>query len=233
MASSRSCTSTIWCGARSSCEYCLAAPTRPEIRVTASSISSISSSVSTRVGEPAHRRLEVVRADRAGDLRPATSASSPPATSVGAMSQRAGDVVVLQPVAELVLGVAGLPSGSACGALATRSTASSCSSTSVVQPRCRRAARRRASPACAASRRPARAAPRWPAPPPRPGCSARGSARPTASRAPAAARARRRCVWRVPHAEEQALEQVHRHREPVAHDACRTRRRAARRTRRR
>ena len=35
-----------WNGARSSCEYCLAAPTRVETRVVASSISFISSSVS-------------------------------------------------------------------------------------------------------------------------------------------------------------------------------------------
>ena len=52
-------------------------------------------------------------------------------------------------------------------------------------------ARPRSCPACAASRRPARAATRWPGPPPRPGCSARGSGRPTASRAPAAAPAGR------------------------------------------
>ena len=44
---SRSCTSTTWNGARSSCEYCLAAPTSVEILVVASSISFISSSVST------------------------------------------------------------------------------------------------------------------------------------------------------------------------------------------
>ena len=45
--SSSSCTSTTWYGARSSCEYCLAAPTRVETRVVESSISFISSSVST------------------------------------------------------------------------------------------------------------------------------------------------------------------------------------------
>ena len=45
--SSSSCTSTIWKGARSSCEYCFAAPTRVEMRVVASAISFISSSVST------------------------------------------------------------------------------------------------------------------------------------------------------------------------------------------
>ena len=45
-------------------------------------------------------------------------------------------------------------------------------------------------PAAAASRRPAHAARRWPGPRRRPGCSARGSARPTASRGRAAAPAR-------------------------------------------
>src|SRR6516165_4190418 len=45
--SSRSRTSTTWYGARSSCEYCLAAPTSVVIRVVESSISFISSSVST------------------------------------------------------------------------------------------------------------------------------------------------------------------------------------------
>lgn len=45
--SSSSCTSAFWKGARSSWEYCLAAPTRVEIRVVESSISFIRSSLST------------------------------------------------------------------------------------------------------------------------------------------------------------------------------------------
>ncbi len=44
--SSSSCTSSTWCGARSICEYCLAADTSVEMRVVESSISFISSSVS-------------------------------------------------------------------------------------------------------------------------------------------------------------------------------------------
>ena len=43
---SRSCRSTVRYGARSICEYCFAAPTRLEMRVTESSISLISDSVS-------------------------------------------------------------------------------------------------------------------------------------------------------------------------------------------
>jgi len=51
---------------------------------------------------------------------------------------------------------------------------------------------------------------------PRPGCSARGSARPKASRAPAAFPLADRLL-RALGPEEKALEQVHRHREPLVH----------------
>ena len=61
--SSSSCTSTTWSGARPICEYCLAAPTRTEMRVVASSTSVMSELGLERVGEPADRTLEHLVAD--------------------------------------------------------------------------------------------------------------------------------------------------------------------------
>ena len=83
------------------------------MRVTESVISSSSSSVSTRVGQPAQRRP---RACPAGALRRAgrgTSGVVPAATKTGASSQASADAVLLQPVGQLVLALATPPSGSA------------------------------------------------------------------------------------------------------------------------
>ena len=106
VASSSSCTSTTWNGARSICEYCLAAPTSAEIRVVASSISFISISVSTVY---ASQRTAPSVADPGTRHRLASQATS----SAGVDQRRrqvpaAADAVLLQPVGELVLGVAGL-----------------------------------------------------------------------------------------------------------------------------
>ena len=86
MLSRSSCTSTTWYGARSTWEYCLAAPTRAEIRVVQSSSSLISSSVSI-----AQYSQRTASAQRRGLHRrrdcSSQAISSPAATMVGASCQ--------------------------------------------------------------------------------------------------------------------------------------------------
>src|SRR6266851_1003432 len=84
--SSSSCTSMTWYGARSSCEYCLAAPTRVEIRVVESSISFISSSVST-VQYSQRSAPASVAASTVAATWSSHEASSPAATKAGASCQ--------------------------------------------------------------------------------------------------------------------------------------------------
>src|ERR1700731_2646762 len=84
--SSSSCTSTTWYGARSSWEYCLAAPTRGEIRVVASSISFMSSSVSA-VQCNQRSAASSVAASTVAATCSNQAASSPAATKVGAICQ--------------------------------------------------------------------------------------------------------------------------------------------------
>ena len=75
-----------WSAARSICEYCLAAPTRVEMRVTESSISSISCSVSS-----AYATQWIPSGSSSGGMVSATSSSqsafTPAATNAGARSQ--------------------------------------------------------------------------------------------------------------------------------------------------
>ena len=135
MLSSSSCTSTTWYGARSICEYCLAAPTSVEIRVV-ESLDLVHQQLGLDgVGQPADGALEQSPSAHASATRSSQSTSSPAATNDRRELPAAGDAVVVEPVAELVLAVGGLHRRSASGALATRSTASSCSSTSVSQQR--------------------------------------------------------------------------------------------------
>ena len=154
---SRSCTSIRWCGARSIWEYCLAAPTRVEIRVDASVDLAHQLLGLERVGQPAHRALERLGGDRGRHASPGTSTSSaardedrrqrpsrrrrraPPASRRA--RPRASEASI----------------GESCRrASAAARPRSSCSVdqrlSSAVVDLCRRPA----SPACAASRRPAR-----------------------------------------------------------------------------
>ena len=128
VASSRSCTSTTWCGARSSCEYCLAAPTRLDIAADRVLDLAHEQLGFDRVGDPAHGRLEV-----AGPTAVSTSLSHGDVDAAGDQRGRevpgADDAVRLEPVADRVLGVVGLHRAASLGAVAARLTAVSCSST--------------------------------------------------------------------------------------------------------
>ena len=132
-----------------------------------------------------------------------------------ARAPSAVDPVVLEPVAELVLAVAGLQRRSASGAFATRSTASSCSSTSACSAPASMLAVGQQRELVPHAGDPL--AQRGGGPDGRRGRVVQlvGQARRSARRAPAAAPAAPTRPARFAHAEEQALEQVHRHREPA------------------
>ena len=125
-------TSTSWYGARSSWEYCLAAPTRvgdPGGRV----LDLVHQQLGLeRVGEPAQAAVEVLRRRTVSRDLSSQSTSTPAATRVGAISQPpAMPWSSSQSPSSSSASLASI--GESLGALATRSTASSCSSTSCEQ----------------------------------------------------------------------------------------------------
>ena len=87
------------------------------------------------VGEPPQRSLEQLR--RAGRRAPARGSPCrcPPPTKTGASVQRVGHAVVLEPLAHLVLAASDSSSGLSSGGSAARWTASSCTSTRVSSSR--------------------------------------------------------------------------------------------------